>query len=100
MSISDSQAARLAELFRLVGDASRLKIIAACLDSPCCVSDIALRTGLSASLVSHHLRLLRAGRVLRPDRRGKQVFYRTADDRVGRVIGDLLTHADAATSVA
>lgn len=94
MSITDDQANSLAELFRLIGEASRLKIILACLDVPLCVSDIAACTRLSPSLVSHHLRLLRAARVLRAKRHGKQIFYVAADDHVRRVITDMVTHAN------
>jgi len=94
LSITDDQANGLAELFRLIGEASRLKIILACLDAPLCVSDIAASTRLSPSLVSHHLRLLRAARVLRAERHGKQIFYVAADDHVRRVITDMVTHAN------
>jgi DNA-binding transcriptional ArsR family regulator len=90
--LSEDQAIELAEMFRLMGDASRLRIIASCLYSPMCVSDIAAKHGLSQSLVSHHLRLLRAARVLRVERRGKQMFYEAADEHVKRVISDMVEH--------
>jgi DNA-binding transcriptional ArsR family regulator len=83
---------RLAEVFRLMGDQSRLSIVLACLERPICVTDIAARTGLSPSLVSHHLRLLRGARVLGAARRGRQVFYAAADQHVRRVIRDMLAH--------
>jgi DNA-binding transcriptional ArsR family regulator len=94
--MSDGEAAVLAEMFRLMGDASRLKIILACLDAPICVSDIARRTKLSQSLVSHHLRLLRAARVLRAERRGKKVIYAACDAHIRRVITDMVAHAGEA----
>ena len=90
--LTDDQVVELAEMFRLMGDPSRLKIIAACLSAPMCVSDIASKYGLSQPLVSHHLRLLRAARVLRSERRGKQIFYEAADEHVKRVIGDMAAH--------
>ncbi|APR94796.1 hypothetical protein PATSB16_14540 [Pandoraea thiooxydans] len=90
--LSDDQVVELAEMFRLMGDPSRLKIIAACLSAPMCVSDIAAKLGLSQPLVSHHLRLLRAARVLRAARRGKQIFYEAADDHVRRMIDDMADH--------
>jgi DNA-binding transcriptional ArsR family regulator len=92
LSLSDDQAIELAELFRLVGDASRLKIVVVCLEKPHCVSEIATKTGLSPSLVSHHLRLLRAARMLRANRRGKQVFYVATDEHVQCVITDMVAH--------
>jgi ArsR family transcriptional regulator, lead/cadmium/zinc/bismuth-responsive transcriptional repressor len=82
----------LAELFRLLGDASRLRIVLACLTDPRCVSDIASTVHLSQSLVSHHLRLLRAGRILRAERQGKQVFYAPADEHVRSVLADMMDH--------
>jgi DNA-binding transcriptional ArsR family regulator len=94
LSISDDKAVELAEMFRLMGDASRLKIVLACLRQARCVSEIAERTKLSASLVSHHLRLLRAARMLRAKRQGKQVYYAAADDHVRCVIEDMVAHVN------
>lgn len=91
-SITDDQAIELAEMFRLMGDPSRLRIILACLDAPTCVSDVVAHTRLSPSVVSHHLRLLRAGRILRAERQGKQVFYAPADEHVRCTIADLVAH--------
>ena len=48
--------------------------------------------GLSPSLVSHHLRLLRAARLLSPERRGKQIFYRLHDAHIAHVIADMVAH--------
>ncbi len=90
--LSPGQTAELADMFRLMGDASRLRIVLACLDAPVAVGDIAARLGLSASLVSHHLRLLRAGRILKATRKGKHVFYAAADDHVSRVIANMVAH--------
>lgn len=75
-----------------MGEASRLKIVLACLDEPRCVTEIAARAHLSQSLVSHHLRLLRAARILRAERQGKQVFYAPADEHVRCMLADMLAH--------
>ncbi len=90
LSLSDDEAIELADLFRLMGDASRLKIVLSCLNKARCVSDIADETGLSLSLVSHHLRLLRAARMVRAERQGKQVFYSAADEHVQCVVIDMV----------
>jgi DNA-binding transcriptional ArsR family regulator len=90
--VADERASELADLFRLLGDATRLKIVLACLDESVAVGDIAARLGLSGSLVSHHLRLLRAAAIVRAERHGKQVFYAAADEHVRRVIADMLEH--------
>lgn len=81
-ALNDDEAARLADMFRLLGDPSRLKILLACLARPISVGAIAEQAGLSISLVSHHLRLLRAARLVKATRQGKQVFYEGADDHV------------------
>ncbi len=91
-ALSDDEAARLADMFRLLGDPSRLRILLACLARPIAVGAIAEQTGLSISLVSHHLRLLRAARLVKAARQGKQVFYEGADDHVHCVIQDMVTH--------
>lgn len=89
----------LADLFRLLGDASRLRIVLCCIGADLPVGRIAEKLKLSPSLVSHHLRLLRALRVLSADRKGRQIIYRPADDHIRCVIADMLEHlAEPATS--
>lgn len=80
VSLSDNQFAELAEFFRVLGDASRVKIIAALLEETMNVQSLAIHTGLSPSAVSHHLRSLRLMRLARPQKQGRQVFY-TLDDQ-------------------
>ncbi len=92
LALAEDRAAELADLFRLLGDATRLRIVIACLDESVSVGDIAARLGLSGSLVSHHLRLLRAAAIVRAERQGKQVFYIAADDHVRRIIADMIEH--------
>jgi ArsR family transcriptional regulator, lead/cadmium/zinc/bismuth-responsive transcriptional repressor len=89
---TDDSVLLLADLFRLLGDQTRLRIVLACRAAPVAVGAIAQSLGLSASLVSHHLRLLRAARIVRADRQGKQVFYLAADDHITDMLGDLLEH--------
>lgn len=92
--LADDQVVDLADMFRLLGDGSRLRIVLACLDGPHSVGELAADLGLSQSLVSHHLRLLRAARLLKAERRGKQVHYSIADDHVRRVLVDMVAHVD------
>lgn len=89
---SEDAVVQLANLFRLMGDPTRLRIILTCLTEPINVGGIATRLDLSSSLVSHHLRLLRAARVLRAERRGKQIFYSALDDHIRCVIDDMVAH--------
>ena len=90
--LAEDKALQLAEVFHLMGDPSRLRIVFTCLDDPVCVSDIAMQLQLSPSLVSHHLRLLRAARLLSSQRRGKQVFYWAADEHIRSVLKDMAAH--------
>jgi ArsR family transcriptional regulator len=83
----------LASMFRLMGDATRLSILFAVIDGPRPVAEIAQGIGASASLVSHHLRLLRGGRIVRAERRGQQVFYALDDAHIGTVLRDMMLHA-------
>ncbi len=86
------QAAELAEMFHILGDLNRLRIVLICIEEAVCVQDMAARLQLSPSLVSHHLRLLRATRLLRAERRGKHVFYSAADEHVRCVLADMVAH--------
>ena len=88
----DASVAELADLFRLLGDHTRLRIVMACVEDPIAVGDIAAQLDLSSSLVSHHLRLLRAARIVKADRQGKQVFYTAADQHISSVLADMLEH--------
>ncbi|MFM0649081.1 metalloregulator ArsR/SmtB family transcription factor [Paraburkholderia bryophila] len=82
----------LADLFRLLGDPTRLRIVLTCVDGRRPVGAIAEALGLSPSLVSHHLRLLRAARIVRAERQGKQVFYLAADRHISAMLTNMLEH--------
>jgi len=82
----------LAETFRLLGDANRLSIVLSCLHEPVGVGVLAEELGLSQSLVSHHLRLLRAARLVRGERDGKFVRYVAADDHVREMLKNMTAH--------
>lgn len=90
--LGDDQIAEIAEILRLLGEPSRLRILLACLAEPVPVGELAERVGMARSLVSHHLRLLRASRLLRSDRNGKHIIYSGNDDRVRCIVADLAGH--------
>ncbi len=91
---TDDELQELADIFRLLGDANRLKIITACLDSEKSVGDIAEVVGISQPLVSHHLRLLKAARLVAHKKQGKQGFYALSADHVRCVLVDMLHHVN------
>jgi DNA-binding transcriptional ArsR family regulator len=83
---------QLADLFHLLGDPTRLRIVMACVAQPIAVGDIAAGLAFSSSLVSHHLRLLRAARIVKAERQGKQVFYSAADAHITGLLTDMFEH--------
>ncbi len=98
--LTTEQSLELAEMFKLLGDATRLRIVFSCLDRAVAVGDIAQELALSGSLVSHHLRLLKASRVVRAERQGKHVFYIAADDHIREVLRAMAVHAGEPPEVA
>ncbi len=81
-----------ADVFGLLSDPGRLRILVALLDGELCVGDLAAVTGLTESSVSHALRLLRAHRVVTVQRRGRMAYYQLADAHVRMLLDLALTH--------
>lgn len=75
-------AAQVAELFSALGDASRVRIVAALQAGELSVGELAERVGISHSAVSHHLRHLRQMRLVRARKAGRYVYYALDDDHV------------------
>ncbi|MBL4802932.1 MAG: winged helix-turn-helix transcriptional regulator [Emcibacter sp.] len=88
----EDEALELAGIFHLLGDASRLRIVYACLDAPVSAGTLAEGLGMSPSLVSHHLRLLKAARILSSDRQGRKIFYVAQDDHIRDMLRDMAIH--------
>lgn len=72
----------LTEIFRVLGDPTRVRILDALAEAELCVGDLAQRLGLTESAVSHQLRLLRNTRIVRPRRAGRMIFYALHDRHV------------------
>jgi DNA-binding transcriptional ArsR family regulator len=83
----------LAELFKALGNPTRVKILRALTVSELCVCDIAAVVGLSMSAVSHQLRFLRMSRLVKFRRDGKMAYYSLDDDHVRSLIEQGLEHA-------
>ncbi len=82
----------LAELFKVFGDSTRIKILYALFEAELCVCDIAQLLKLTQSAVSHQLRVLKSSRLVKPRRDGKTVFYSLADDHVRKIIAQGMEH--------
>ena len=81
-----------AELFKVFGDPTRLKLLAALLGQEMCVCDLSDLLGISQSAVSHQLRLLRTSRLVKNRREGKSVFYSLDDDHVATILAQGMEH--------
>lgn len=82
----------LAELFKIFGDPTRIKILYAMLDTERCVNDIAGLLNMSQSSVSHQLRILKASKLVKSRREGKLVFYAPDDDHVRAILNMGMEH--------
>ena len=83
---------QMSSIFKVLSDASRLRIVLSLLERELCVCDIAAVCSLSDSSVSHQLRLLRNLKIVRNRREGKIVYYSLDDDHVVRLIEQSLDH--------
>lgn len=84
---------RIAELFKVLGDPTRMQILTALLmEKELCVCDISDLLGMSQSAISHQLRLLRTAHLVRNRREGKSIFYSLDDAHVATIIGQGLEH--------
>ncbi len=81
-----------AELFKVFGDPTRLKLLAALLGQEMCVCDLSDLLGISQSAVSHQLRLLRTSRLVKNRREGKSIFYSLDDDHVATILAQGMEH--------
>ncbi len=81
-----------AELFKVFGDSTRIRILAALSRSELCVCDIASLLGMTKSAVSHQLRILRQTKLVKTRRAGKEVYYSLDDDHVAKIIAMALEH--------
>lgn len=88
----DEQLYDLAELFKVFGDSTRVKILYALFESEMCVCDIAQLLGLSQSAVSHQLRTLKNSKLVKFRREGKTVFYSLDDEHVRSILGQGMEH--------
>lgn len=83
---------RACDLLRALGTPHRLAIVLELGDGPRCVHELVARLGISQSLASQHLRVLRTTGLVTAARRGKEIAYSLADDHVGRMARDALAH--------
>lgn len=91
--IPDSEAlTAMSELFKLFGDPTRIKILCSLLRHELCVCDLAALIGMNQSAVSHQLRILKQGKLVKSRREGKSIFYSLADGHVETMLAQGMEH--------
>ena len=92
MMPAEDQLYDLAELFKVFGDSTRIKILYALFEAEMCVCDIAQLLGMSQSAISHQLQVLKKSKLVKYRRKGKTVFYSLADSHVRTILGQGMEH--------
>lgn len=82
----------LAELFKIFGDSTRIKILYVLFETEMCVCDIAQLLNMTVSAISHQLRILKQARLVKFRKEGKSVFYSLADEHIKKIIDNGMEH--------
>ncbi|HBL36448.1 MAG TPA: transcriptional regulator [Firmicutes bacterium] len=82
----------LSEIFKVLGDETRTKIIYLLAQQPLCVCDLATILEMTLPAISHHLRLLKALRLVKYEREGKMVYYSLDDEHIMNLIREAQEH--------
>lgn len=89
---NDETLYKLAELFKVFGDPTRIRILHSLTENELCVQDIADRLSMTQSAISHQLRILKQSALVRFRRDGKTIYYSLADDHVKTIMAQGLEH--------
>ena len=84
----------LAELFKVFGDSTRIRILFVLFEAEVCVCDLAKALNMTQSAISHQLRILKQNKLVKSRREGKSIFYSLADDHVRTIINQGREHID------
>lgn len=84
----------MAELFKVFGDSTRIRILYEMFDRECSVSELSEALGMSLSAISHQLRLLKQSKLVKFRRDGRMAYYDLADDHVKTIIGMAQEHIE------
>src|SRR5512140_394067 len=92
--LREEAGAALADIFKVLGDLTRVRLLDALSHAELCVCDLAALLGLTESAVSHQLRLLRGARIVRARRDGRMVFYALDDQHIVDLVEQALRHVE------
>lgn len=90
--VSDDVLYDLAEVFKVFGDSTRIRIISALMDGEMCVYHLSEKLNMGQSAISHQLRILRSAGLVRPHKEGKESYYSLDDEHVEEIFGAGLAH--------
>ena len=88
----DEQLYDLAELFKVFGDTTRVRILCALFESEMCVCDISVLLGMTQSSISHQLRVLKSAKLVKNRKEGKVVYYSLDDEHIKHIFEQGLEH--------
>ena len=91
-NVTEEQLMDLAELYKVFGDTTRIKILFSLLSKELCVCDIAKELNMNQSAVSHQLRILKQNKLIKSRRDGKLIIYSLADEHVFTIIFQGIEH--------
>ena len=84
----------LAELFKVFGDSTRIRILFVLFEAEVCVCDLAAELNMTQSAISHQLNILKRNKLVKSRREGKSVFYSLADDHVRTIVSQGMEHIE------
>lgn len=84
----------LAELFKMFGDSTRIRILFVLFEAEVCVCDLAKALNMTQSAISHQLKLLKQSRLVKSRREGRSIFYSLADDHVRTIMAQGQEHIE------
>lgn len=88
----DEQLYDLAELFKVFGDSTRMRILFVLFEAEVCVCDIATALNMTVSAISHQLKILKQSKLVKSRRVGRSVFYALADEHVRTIVSQGMEH--------
>ena len=91
---SETELYDLAELFKVFGDSTRIRILFVLFEAEVCVCDLAEALGMTQSAISHQLRILKQNKLVKNRREGKSIFYSLADEHVRTIIAQGCEHIE------
>lgn len=84
----------LAELFKVFGDSTRIRILFVLFEAEVCVCDLAQALNMTSSAISHQLKILKTNKLVKSRRVGKSAFYSLADDHVRAIVSQGMEHIE------